>query len=206
MAGLTARPDGFIDIREIDGIDFDLVVRPFSQKGVFTSLRQFSINAMNAHHGMQALERYGEQWTDTSDFDGDGHSDEATLGDITALVAFQASLPTPNQVMPEHSHLSEAVKRGEVAFKELGCAACHRTYLPLVNLTFSEPNPYNNAGNLRPADNVPSVSFELTATGLQKDENGQNVGSFKIEEVTKDDILSLIIIGKLPDDWKPRNQ
>jgi D-xylose transport system ATP-binding protein len=36
--------------------------------------------------------------------------------------------------------------------------------------------------------------------------NGQNVGSFKIEEVTKDDILSLIIIGKLPDDWKPRNQ
>ena len=36
--------------------------------------------------------------------------------------------------------------------------------------------------------------------------NGQDVGSFKIEEVTKDDILSLIIIGKLPDDWKPRNQ
>lgn len=36
--------------------------------------------------------------------------------------------------------------------------------------------------------------------------NGQNVGSFKIDEVTKDDILSLIIIGKLPDDWKPRNQ
>ena len=36
--------------------------------------------------------------------------------------------------------------------------------------------------------------------------NGQDVGSFKIEEVTKDDILSLIIIGKLPDDWKPRDQ
>jgi D-xylose transport system ATP-binding protein len=36
--------------------------------------------------------------------------------------------------------------------------------------------------------------------------NGQNVGSFKIGEVTKDDILSLIIIGKLPDDWKPRDQ
>ena len=36
--------------------------------------------------------------------------------------------------------------------------------------------------------------------------NGLDVGSFKIGEVTKDDILSLIIIGKLPDDWKPRNQ
>ena len=36
--------------------------------------------------------------------------------------------------------------------------------------------------------------------------NGVNVGSFKIGEVTKDDILSLIIIGKLPDNWKPRDQ
>ncbi len=36
--------------------------------------------------------------------------------------------------------------------------------------------------------------------------NGLDVGSFKIGEVTKDDILSLIIIGKLPDDWKPRDQ
>jgi len=87
------------------------------------------------------------------------------------LVAFQASLPTPNQVMPEHSHLREAVKRGAAAFKELGCATCHRTYLPLANLTFSEPNPYNNAGNLRPADNVPPVAFELSDLGLQKDKN-----------------------------------
>ncbi|MGL1920539.1 MAG: ATP-binding cassette domain-containing protein [Hyphomicrobiales bacterium] len=36
--------------------------------------------------------------------------------------------------------------------------------------------------------------------------NGKDVGSFKIDEVTRDDILSLIIGGKLPDDWKPRNQ
>lgn len=36
--------------------------------------------------------------------------------------------------------------------------------------------------------------------------NGKDVGSFKIDEVTRDDILSLIIAGKLPDDWKPRNQ
>lgn len=36
--------------------------------------------------------------------------------------------------------------------------------------------------------------------------NGRNVGSFKIDEVTKDDILSLIIIGKLPDGWQPGQQ
>lgn len=33
---------------------------------------------------------------------------------------------------------------------------------------------------------------------------GQNVGMFKIEDVNKDDILSLIIKGTLPDDWTPR--
>ncbi|MCJ8340719.1 MAG: ATP-binding cassette domain-containing protein [Pseudomonadales bacterium] len=35
--------------------------------------------------------------------------------------------------------------------------------------------------------------------------NGRDVGSFKVEEVTPDDILSLIIIGKLPEGWQPRN-
>ncbi|MGE4610788.1 MAG: ATP-binding cassette domain-containing protein [Paracoccaceae bacterium] len=34
---------------------------------------------------------------------------------------------------------------------------------------------------------------------------GFNVGSNKIDEVSKDDVLSLIIKGSLPDDWTPRN-
>lgn len=34
---------------------------------------------------------------------------------------------------------------------------------------------------------------------------GQNVGSHAIDEVSKDDVLSLIIKGSLPDDWTPRN-
>ncbi|WP_172361080.1 ATP-binding cassette domain-containing protein [Pseudogemmobacter hezensis] len=34
---------------------------------------------------------------------------------------------------------------------------------------------------------------------------GHNVGSYRIDEVTKDDVLSLIIKGALPDDWAPRN-
>ncbi|MGV0879001.1 ATP-binding cassette domain-containing protein [Martelella sp. FLE1502] len=35
---------------------------------------------------------------------------------------------------------------------------------------------------------------------------GEQVGAHGIEEVTKDDILSLIIKGELPLDWTPRNQ
>lgn len=35
--------------------------------------------------------------------------------------------------------------------------------------------------------------------------NGRNVGMYPIEDVTKDDVLSLIILGRLPKDWQPRN-
>lgn len=34
---------------------------------------------------------------------------------------------------------------------------------------------------------------------------GVNVGTHKVDEVSKDDVLSLIIKGVLPDDWTPRN-
>ena len=36
--------------------------------------------------------------------------------------------------------------------------------------------------------------------------NGRNVGMNRIEEVTKDDVLSLIIAGHLPEGWQPRNE
>ncbi len=51
---IVAHPDGLVDLDAIDGVDADLIVRPFSRKGVFTSLRQFTINALNIHHGMEA--------------------------------------------------------------------------------------------------------------------------------------------------------
>ena len=60
---ITAHPDGIVDLDSVDGVDADLIVRPFSRKGVFTSLRQFTINALNVHHGMEASERFGVRWT-----------------------------------------------------------------------------------------------------------------------------------------------
>ena len=62
------RADEIVDLSGVEGIDADLILRPFSRKGVFTSLRQFTINAMNIHHGMEAVERFGVSWTGTHDF------------------------------------------------------------------------------------------------------------------------------------------
>jgi len=36
--------------------------------------------------------------------------------------------------------------------------------------------------------------------------NGRNVGMVEVPQVTQDDVLSLIILGHLPDGWTPRNQ
>jgi hypothetical protein len=72
LGRLTAHPDGSLDVSQFDGIDDDLTLRPFGQKGVFASLRQFTVNAMNAHHGIQADERFGKAGPGTDDFDGDG--------------------------------------------------------------------------------------------------------------------------------------
>ncbi|WP_319529991.1 di-heme oxidoredictase family protein [uncultured Cohaesibacter sp.] len=173
FGALTVEPDGFVNIEGIEGIDHDLIVRPFSQKGVFTSLRQFSINAMNSHHGIQSDERWGLQWTGTSDFDEDGHKGEITSADMTAVVLFQAALPTPVQQMPDEPLLRDAVKEGEALFDQVACSQCHVKALPLKSLTFQEPGPYNRAGNLRASDQAGKVlSFELPSDGLEKNDAG----------------------------------
>ena len=39
FGSIVAHPDGIVDLDAIDGVDSDLIVRPFSRKGVFTSLQ-----------------------------------------------------------------------------------------------------------------------------------------------------------------------
>lgn len=174
FGALTIQPDGFIEIDRIEGIDHDLIVRPFSQKGVFTSLRQFSINAMNAHHGMQSDERWGKQWTNSDDFDEDGHSGELESGDISAVSLFQAALPVPVQHYSENEILKTAAKEGALLFEEAGCVSCHIKALPLKSLTFVEPGPYNAAGNLRLAEaEQTALSFELSEEGLEQNDKGE---------------------------------
>jgi len=149
FGSLRAHPDGRVDTRPLDGVDIDLVVRPFGQKGVMTSLRQFTVNALNHHHGMQADERFGARWTGEADHDGDGHESEITAGDVSALVAWQASLPPPGKHSPDNPLWQQAARRGEARFEALGCAHCHRPALPLDSTVFRDPGPYDAAGTLR---------------------------------------------------------
>jgi len=140
-----------------------LVILPFHQAGAAVSLRQFTNNAFTHHHGMQTEERFGVGF----DEDGDGFVNELTRADITAVTVYQATLPVPGRVIPEDPEAAKAARVGEQLFLQVGCAGCHTPNLPLVNKgwIYSEPNPYNPAGNLRPGDAAP-ISVDLTSNEL----------------------------------------
>ncbi|MCQ8781182.1 di-heme oxidoredictase family protein [Mangrovibrevibacter kandeliae] len=177
FGSITALPDGSVDLAKLDGVDDDLVVRPFTQKGVMTSLRQFTDNALNQHHGMQADERFGGRWTGTSDHDRDGKPDEIEEGDVSALVAFQATLPPPRQQVPDDARWQAAALRGEAVFAEAGCTGCHKPALPLDSLAFQDPGPVDMAGTLRRGDVAEPPTLDLAsldwAKSLPRDAEGR---------------------------------
>ncbi|MEP3225644.1 MAG: di-heme oxidoredictase family protein [Parasphingorhabdus sp.] len=158
---IQAHPDGRVDLSGIVGVDRDLVIRPWTQKGTVTSLRTFTVTSTNLHHGMQATERFGYHLTGSHDFDRDGKSAELTRGDITALVVFQAMMPAPGRMMPNSAKQRERVSRGEQLFKKSKCSSCHMPELPLNSTLFVEPSPFNLEGTLRQSDVAVPLRFQV---------------------------------------------
>lgn len=174
---ITVLPDGKIDPRAIEGVDWDLIIKPFHQKGAVVSLRQFTNNAMNHHHGIQPVERFG----DGLDRDQDGIVNEMTVGDVTATTIFQAALATPGRVIPRGQE--QMIADGERIFGAIGCTTCHIAEFRLSSPLFTEPNPYNPGrdidkpeGNLRISDVSNVYAFDMTREGelprLEPDDRG----------------------------------
>ena len=140
-----------------------LTILPYHQAGAVVSIRQFTNNAMNHHHGMQSEERFGVN----TDPDGDGVMNELTVADMTAISLFQATLPVPGRVIPNDPAIENAVWMGEKVFDQIGCNSCHMDALPLdkQGWIYSEPSPYNPSGNLQ----VGSVNYPATAPPLNVD-------------------------------------
>jgi CxxC motif-containing protein (DUF1111 family) len=140
------------------------------------SLRQFTNNAFNHHHGIQAEERFG----DGIDADEDGFVNELTRADITAASVFQAQLAAPGRVIPNDPVIEQAVLTGERRFADSGCASCHIPQLPLDNQgwIYTEPNPFNPGGNLQPGE-ARTLRINLTSKKLDRPRL----------ELSKDDIV-----------------
>jgi hypothetical protein len=136
---LSAHPDGSVDTSAVVGVDPDLVIKPFSRKGMMRSVREFTVNAFNQHHGMQAVERFGPD----VDPDDDGIVNELLVGDVTAASVFQEALPLPVRASANDRDMTAA--HGEQLFDRVGCTTCHVPALPLDDPVFCDPDPQNPA-------------------------------------------------------------
>jgi hypothetical protein len=162
-----------------------LVLRPFHQAGNIVSVRQFTNNAFNHHHGIQSEERFGLG----VDADGDGFVNELTTADVTAVTLYQVTLNVPGQVIPRDPDIQAAIAAGQQLFNQVGCATCHIPALTLSSTNnpgapnqpgwvYTEPSPYNpttgaNAPNLLPGPanypvTAPAILVDLTQENLPK--------------------------------------
>ncbi len=114
---IVADTGGHLDTSSVEGVDPDLVVKPFGRKGEFATVRDFDIGAMQFHFGMQPSEAVGAG----NDADGDGIADEIRPGDLSVLQVFEVTLERPQVVQG-----GDAARRGAEQFDRIGCASCHR--------------------------------------------------------------------------------
>lgn len=184
---LTHNPDGTWNTSQVSGLPAPslkttgttpptLLILPYHQAGAVVSIRQFTNNAMNHHHGMQSEERFGLN----TDPDGDGVINELTVADLTAVSMYQATLSVPGRVIPNDAAIERANLRGEVVFNQIGCSSCHAS-LPLTSTNnpglpgqagwiYFEPNPYNPAmGPNSPNLQLGHANYPLSAPALTVD-------------------------------------
>ena len=121
---LVHKADGSWDVSKVEGLAVpslgsdgslpSLIIRPLHQVGNVVSIRQFSNNAFNHHHGMQSEERFGLN----ADPDDDGFANELTTADLTAVSMYQATLGVPGRVSSTTDFRSQRLRqlgvRGEL--------------------------------------------------------------------------------------------
>jgi hypothetical protein len=113
------------DLRKLDGVSCDLVIRPLQWKGVASSLRHFVRDALDFHFSMQAFEKVA-----LCDCDKDGKVEEVKLGNLTAMASFVAMMrpptPLPEDKLSPDQKLGESIFFGRTpgSYQNM-CASCH---------------------------------------------------------------------------------
>lgn len=161
FGAVTVASSGGMDFSELEGIEMDLVVRPYQHKGIASTLRNFAAGAMNFHFSIQPTELTERFMIED---DGDGRVDEIQEGDITALAVFLATLRPPMQ--DPRGRDADAVARGRALFESVGCADCHTPTLRIdnPNVVISDPRPaIKRHMELMPPEQMVSLRKEIEA-------------------------------------------
>ncbi len=122
------------DTSAVQGVQTDLVVRPFQWGGIASSVRHFARDALDFHFSVQAVEKVGHK-----DCDLDGLKDEITVGNVTALTAYVAMFRPPTRVTPKGKE--RVVSRGAKLLESVGCTSCHRASLDIEDAVLTVMTP-----------------------------------------------------------------
>lgn len=161
FGSIVAGAGGELDTSGVEGVDADLIVRPFGRKGEFATTRDFDVDAMQFHFGMQPVEAVGAD----VDGDGDGVVNEVLVGELSALQVFALTSPPPRM-----APLSAAARRGQRLFGRSGCDGCHRPSLDIENPLLPLRFP---ADPLDPTRNVYlQVDLAAAPTGFTRNAQG----------------------------------
>lgn len=139
---IAAAADGTLDTSGVEGVDADLVVKPFGWKGHQATLRGMAEESLHIHQGLlskrvQLAVRDGT--TDATpygsgrwdDVDQDGVSLEIDDGMLTTVVGYFSQLEAPVIRPPRDPGLLDAFAAGRARFEAIGCAGCHVPTLEL---------------------------------------------------------------------------
>jgi len=183
---LRAGDDGVLDFSGVDGVDSDLVVKPFGWKGNRAGFAEFAAEALQIHIGIQsdALLAAGVpdvvgQGRDAADPDEDGMRDELGAGPFAAMTAHLALLEMPivepliqdrqmpaaaaELPAPTTTSFAEDFRRGRAQFHALGCAGCHQPMLLLESpmLTVEGMPPIDLSTHMR----APALRYDASLGG-----------------------------------------
>lgn len=141
---------GTVDFSQLDGVDSDLVVKPFGWKGRQAVLRRFVEGGFQVHFGMADQFLISENCgsdpipntvgngRDCTDPDSDGVRDEILESQLTEMALYPALLQVPVQLPAATPEDQSDVNEGEKLFNQVGCASCHTPTLVLDSAIHAE--------------------------------------------------------------------
>ncbi len=159
---LKISASGEVDSADLEGIDSDLVIRPFGWRGTFATIRDFVATSTQVHLGLQSEDLLAMTPAakrsaylgkgPKEDPDNDGSIGELSGGQVTALVVYLAGLEMPVIASPEalHEfpapakglrgpsahHFYDRFTEGQRLFEDIGCALCHKPMMLLHDPVF----------------------------------------------------------------------
>ena len=163
------QPTLVLDTSKLEGIDGDLVVKPFGRKGNNVTTRDFDCGAIRFHMGMEPVEIVGLD----VDHDGDGVTNEVTISEMSALAIYNTTTRRPRQ--------DEYNGNGEQIFSQIGCARCHIPEMKTVGrmLPYRQPEtpktPFKNDNDKYYQVNLVEKSAGVeSSAGFEADPNSED--------------------------------